>query len=166
MGVKVGLFVAAIGVAIAVHAYRKNKKAKESLQHSQQSIGGSNNSHTGAYAAAGVAAVGAAAYGAHHYSSSHQQQHQAEARPALRDPNAIYHHLVEGVIDQHLEPFYPTQNNNLRQLAQSIAASGALELIANRWEAPDGMAFDLVRLALFDIIVSLRPVGLLLCILS
>lgn len=154
---------------MTLHSYHKKKK------NHQQAIQAPPSQQQGSSSwgkwAAGAAGIGGAGYLANQYfnkpSSSPQmppqggyQQQQAlpppsyEYRPTLRDPAAIYHHLCECCAQKQLQAFYPPQQAHiLRQIAERIASSGSLEQLANDWDLPDPLALDLVRLALFDIIL-------------
>lgn len=161
---------AAVGIAMTLHSYHNKKKNQ------QQAIQAPPSQQQGSSSwgkwAAGAAGIGGAGYLANQYfnkpSSSpqmppqggYQQQQQAlpppsyEYRPTLRDPAAIYHHLCECCAQKQLQAFYPPQQAHiLRQIAERIASSGSLEQLANDWDLPDPLALDLVRLALFDIIL-------------
>lgn len=65
--------------------------------------------------------------------------------------NSQQHHLVEGVLDQKIQPFYNAQQ--LQQIADRLAQTGALDQIAQTWQLPPQFALDLVRLALFDVVL-------------
>lgn len=182
----------AVGLAVTLHAYYKNKKEKQQLSQQQQQSalysGGEQphgqaggGSHSFLKPLAGALGVGAAGYAAHHYLSHHHQSNSSgsghpqsgswthpqqqlpppppppsyDHRPTLRDPAAIYHHLCEACVQKQLQAFYPPSNpRTLRRLADDIAAAGTLEQLANAWHLPDALALDLVRLALFDVILS------------
>lgn len=51
----------------------------------------------------------------------------------------------------YLQAFYPP--GSLEPLAQRIAQTGAINTLATQWRLPMEIASDLVKLALFDIIL-------------
>lgn len=55
------------------------------------------------------------------------------------------------VRDQHLEAFYPA--GSLEQISSRIAGSGALDKICQQWRLPKELAADLVKIALFDVVL-------------
>lgn len=67
------------------------------------------------------------------------------------DQRMIMTMLQDCVRDQHLEPFYPPQA--LEQISQKIAQSGALDKISQQWRLPRELAFDLVKISLFDVVL-------------
>ncbi|GJN93971.1 hypothetical protein Rhopal_007034-T1 [Rhodotorula paludigena] len=97
--------------------------------------------------------VGAAASGYHPgYGAPPPQQAFGGAQHSgspTTNPQLILNVLKQGVQDQNLHAFYPP--GSLEQLAQRIAQTGALARIASEWRLPNEVAFDLARLALFDV---------------
>ncbi|KAM0785992.1 hypothetical protein ACM66B_006810 [Microbotryomycetes sp. NB124-2] len=87
-----------------------------------------------------------------------QQQQYGGAAPA-GGPSAevIANILQAAVVDQKLQAFYPP--GSLQQIAQNVARSGALQRISTDWSIPLEIAIDLVRLALFDVILYLDDSG-------
>jgi hypothetical protein len=61
----------------------------------------------------------------------------------------IFNILKETVIENRLEMFYP--DGALQQLAQQIVVSDPVTKICNAWKIDLEVAFDLVKLALYDI---------------
>ncbi|SCV72931.1 BQ2448_6856 [Microbotryum intermedium] len=64
---------------------------------------------------------------------------------------AILDTLRAGVQDQNISVFYPP--GSLERLAENVHRSGALPKIASSFQIPMEVAMDLVRLALFDVIL-------------
>lgn len=60
--------------------------------------------------------------------------------------------LQQCVQDQHLQAFYPSPQS-LDQIAQRVVQSGALQTLASTWKLPVELAADLVKIALFDVVV-------------
>lgn len=86
------------------------------------------------------------------------QSAPSAARPAAAagggnatDPQFLLSQLQHCVQDQGISAFYPP--GSLEPIAQRIAASGALPQIAQDWRMPMELAADLVKLALFDVIL-------------
>lgn len=52
---------------------------------------------------------------------------------------------------QHLEAFYPPPA--LDQISSRIAQSGALDKICQQWRIPKELGADLVKIALFDVVL-------------
>lgn len=52
---------------------------------------------------------------------------------------------------QRLQAFYPPQV--LEQIASRVASTGALDRIAAEWRLPKEIALDLVKIALFDVVI-------------
>lgn len=172
------LLLAGLAVGITSYALYKlsKKKEKQKLQQGQQYHWQPAGHHappwamTGA-AVAGLAAAGGAAYYHHHHKQQQQQQHQMlqnqpQQRPyqapqqgpppiqdqswaSLRDANHIADILSACVVDQNLYAFYPF--DRVGQIAQQIAASGALADVCESWQLPPSLGQDLVKLALFDV---------------
>ncbi|WVW87134.1 hypothetical protein I302_109191 [Kwoniella bestiolae CBS 10118] len=65
--------------------------------------------------------------------------------------------LSQCVRDQHLEAFYPPQA--LDPIAQRVVQSGALQQLASNWKLPVELASDLVKIALFDVVVLIDDSG-------
>ncbi|KAJ9091412.1 hypothetical protein QFC19_009122 [Naganishia cerealis] len=59
--------------------------------------------------------------------------------------------LQHTVQDQRLQAFYPPQA--LEQIAARVAQTGALDRIAQEWRLPKEVALDLVKIALFDVVI-------------
>ncbi|GAA5904391.1 hypothetical protein JCM8208_004182 [Rhodotorula glutinis] len=77
---------------------------------------------------------------------------QQPARPSFdptRDVATILRILEDGVKDQNLAHFYPP--GSLQPVAQRIAQSGAIGILAQAWQLPLEVAMDLARIALFDV---------------
>jgi hypothetical protein len=66
-----------------------------------------------------------------------------------KDPQMIFNILKETVVETRLEMFYP--DGALHQLAQQIVVSDPVTKICNAWKIDLEVAFDLVKLALYDI---------------
>ncbi|KAJ9094061.1 hypothetical protein QFC21_006162 [Naganishia friedmannii] len=60
----------------------------------------------------------------------------------------ILQHTVQ---DQRLQAFYPPQA--LEQIASRVAQTGALDRIIQEWRLPKEVALDLVKIALFDVVI-------------
>lgn len=154
---------------MTLHSYHKKKKTQQNAIQAPPAQQQQQSSSSWGKWAAGAAGIGGAGYLANQYfnkpsGSPHAGYQQQQALPAappsyeyratLRDPAAIYHHLCECCAQKQLQAFYPPhQAHILRQIAERIASSGSLEQLANDWDLPDPLALDLVRLALFDIIL-------------
>lgn len=127
--------------------------------------------------AVGVAAVGAAAYGYAHGGKKRFGATHAGAGPqAASSPQYILQILQAAVQDQvsagrrkslrcladsrclqNLAAFYSP--GSLEPLAHRIAQSGAISRIAAEWRINVEVALDLVRLALFDVVLLLDDSG-------
>lgn len=59
--------------------------------------------------------------------------------------------LQHTVQDQRLQAFYPPQA--LEQIASRVAQTGALDRIIQEWRLPKEVALDLVKIALFDVVI-------------
>ncbi|GAA6064144.1 hypothetical protein JCM10212_000217 [Sporobolomyces blumeae] len=98
---------------------------------------------------------GANVYGAPPGQPPQQQQQygqpQGGAGGPLSDVNNLLNVLRQGVQDQKLHAFYP--QGTLEPIAHRIASTGALTRLAQEWRLPAEVAMDLVRLALFDVIL-------------
>ncbi|GAA5962937.1 hypothetical protein JCM21900_005349 [Sporobolomyces salmonicolor] len=80
-----------------------------------------------------------------------RQQLQPGGGPGS-DPNVILGLLKSTVVDQNIQAFYPDPRQ-LEPLAHRIAASGALQRVAQEWRMPLEIAMDLAKLALFDVVL-------------
>ncbi|WVQ75491.1 hypothetical protein IAR50_005116 [Cryptococcus sp. DSM 104548] len=65
--------------------------------------------------------------------------------------------LQQCVQDQNIQAFYTPQS--LNNIAQSVAQSGALNKIAQEWRLPAELAPEIVKLALFDVILYVDDSG-------
>lgn len=65
---------------------------------------------------------------------------------AIRNYSASLHKAVQ---ENHLQAFYPPQR--IEQIASSIGQK--VEMMADKWQIPMEIAVDLVRLALYDIVI-------------
>lgn len=61
------------------------------------------------------------------------------------------------VRDQNISAFYPP--GSTQQIASRIASSGVLNKLASDWRLPKEVAFDVVKLALFDVILLIDDSG-------
>lgn len=116
------------------------------------------------------------AYNAYQASGSHQGKmfgaaHQGAGPNAASDPNyllQILRHTVQEQVrpspfvalerligdlplSQKIGAFYPA--GSLEQISQKVVREGSLQRIAQQWQLPLEAAIDLVRLALFDIVI-------------
>lgn len=73
------------------------------------------------------------------------------------DIQAITQVLATCVNNQRIGSFYPP--GSLESIAQRVAQSGALQRLTDSWSIPKEMAFDLVKLALFDIALLVDDSG-------
>lgn len=125
--------------------------------------------HAGQY---GAAAMGAAdgAYGAYGQQQPPQGQYGAPppgqygggmggggGMPGGIDSNMVLNSLRQCVQDQNLGAFYP--QGSLENIAQRVAAAGMLPKLAAEWRLPMEVAIDLVKLALFDVVLYLDDSG-------
>jgi hypothetical protein len=69
----------------------------------------------------------------------------------LSFPAQVESVLTACVQEQKLQAFYPP--GSLSQIAQRVAQSGALDRICSSWNMPKELAADLLKLALFDIVI-------------
>lgn len=76
----------------------------------------------------------------------------ASAGP-FRDPRYLQSVLEGCVREKNLSSFYPPGSNATAQIAQVIAQSGVLAQLSSEWRLQGEMATDLVKLALFDVIL-------------
>jgi hypothetical protein len=58
---------------------------------------------------------------------------------------------------QHLQAFYQPQQ--LQQIADRVYQSGALSTLASAWRLPIELAADLVKIALFDVVILVDDSG-------
>ncbi|EIW73372.1 hypothetical protein TREMEDRAFT_56189 [Tremella mesenterica DSM 1558] len=65
--------------------------------------------------------------------------------------------LQQCVTDQKLQAFYPP--GSIDMIAAKVASSGALDKIAMEWRIPKEIACDLVKIALFDVILYIDDSG-------
>ncbi|WVF68316.1 hypothetical protein IAT40_003081 [Kwoniella sp. CBS 6097] len=65
--------------------------------------------------------------------------------------------LGQCVQDQHLQAFYPPQA--IDGIAQRVVQSGALQQLSTNWKLPVELASDLVKIALFDVVVLVDDSG-------
>ncbi|ORY26049.1 hypothetical protein BCR39DRAFT_542398 [Naematelia encephala] len=65
--------------------------------------------------------------------------------------------LAQCVQDQHLQAFYPPQS--LDQVAQRVVQTGVLAQLASAWRLPVELAADLVKIALFDVVILIDDSG-------
>jgi len=61
------------------------------------------------------------------------------------------------VRDQRLQTFYPP--GSTQQIAQKVAQSGALNRLSQEWRLPKEVAYDCVKIALFDVMLLLDDSG-------
>ncbi|KAK4051904.1 hypothetical protein OIV83_002609 [Microbotryomycetes sp. JL201] len=108
-----------------------------------------------------VIGVGAAAYGVHQLAQHHKlpfgASHVNAGPNAASNQQYILQCLIQCVQDQNIHPFYPP--GTLEPLAQHIASSGAIQRIATEWNMRPEVALDLVRLALFDVVLYIDDSG-------
>ncbi|WVQ75490.1 hypothetical protein IAR50_005115 [Cryptococcus sp. DSM 104548] len=106
----------------------------------------------------------------HSQSGAYGQQPQPYGRGAIQDGflddtecsnNTNTQYLVnvlrQCVQDQNLQAFYNPQS--LEIIAQGVAQSGALNKIAQAWKIPMELATELVKIALFDVIIYVDDSG-------
>ena len=73
------------------------------------------------------------------------------------DPELLFSILKETTTENNLATFY--DDARLRQLAAQIGRTDPVTTICNRWDIPLEIAFDLVKLALYDIVFLLDDSG-------
>ncbi|GFZ51966.1 hypothetical protein JCM24511_09736 [Saitozyma sp. JCM 24511] len=73
------------------------------------------------------------------------------------NPQFLLQVLQQCVVDQNIQAFYPP--GSLDIIAATVASSGALEKIATEWRMPMELASDLVKIALFDVILYVDDSG-------
>ena len=61
-------------------------------------------------------------------------------------------------VQQHLQGFY-RDSGALNAIAQRVVQSGALQTLASAWRLPVELASDLVKIALFDVVVLVDDSG-------
>ncbi|SCZ94763.1 BZ3500_MvSof-1268-A1-R1_Chr12-1g03642 [Microbotryum saponariae] len=103
----------------------------------------------GQYGAPQQGQYGAPAQGQQQYGAP--QQGGAAGGPGGPSVQAILDALRTGVQDQNISAFYPP--GSLERLAENVHRSGALPKIAALFKIPMEVAMDLVRLALFDVVL-------------
>ncbi|KAM0788322.1 hypothetical protein ACM66B_001465 [Microbotryomycetes sp. NB124-2] len=105
--------------------------------------------------------VGAAAYGVHQLAQHHKlpfgASHVNAGPNAHTNQQYILQCLIQCVQDQNIGAFYPP--GSLEPLAQHIAQSGMIQRIAQEWNMRPEVALDLVRLALFDVVLYIDDSG-------
>ncbi|KAJ9110517.1 hypothetical protein QFC20_002845 [Naganishia adeliensis] len=74
-----------------------------------------------------------------------------------RDARYLVTVLQQCVQDQNIQAFYPP--GSLDMIAAQVASSGALDKIANEWRMPKELATDLVKIALFDVVLYVDDSG-------
>lgn len=80
-----------------------------------------------------------------------QQGQYGQPQGGMGDKGMILTLLQTCVRDQHLEAFYPPPA--LDQISSRIAQSGALDKICQQWRIPKELGADLVKIALFDVVL-------------
>lgn len=60
-------------------------------------------------------------------------------------------------MQQHLNAFYPP--GSVEQIAQRVSQSGVLDKLAAAWRLPVELAADLVKIALFDVVILVDDSG-------
>ncbi|KAL8277403.1 hypothetical protein RQP46_010243 [Phenoliferia psychrophenolica] len=120
---------------------------------SQAQSGQPDRGLLGMAAAGGIAYM---AYSAYSNSGNHNGKmfgaaHQAAGPGAASDPNYLLQILRQTVQEQKIGAFYGP--GSLEQIAQKVVRERSLQRIAHQWQMPVETAIDLVRLALFDIII-------------
>ncbi|GAA5895573.1 hypothetical protein JCM5296_003752 [Sporobolomyces johnsonii] len=96
-------------------------------------------------------------YGAPPPPSYGQPPAQQGGGGAATNPDMILNVLRQGVQDQKISAFFPP--GSLEQIAQRVAQTGSLARLAAEWRLPLEVAFDLCRLALFDVVLYLDDSG-------
>ncbi|KAJ9123059.1 hypothetical protein QFC22_001248 [Naganishia vaughanmartiniae] len=94
------------------------------------------------------------------YGQPQQQMPQAGGAPGggnTRDARFLMTVLQQCVQDQNIQSFYPP--GSLDMIAAQVASSGALDKIANEWRMPKELATDLVKIALFDVVLYVDDSG-------
>ncbi|ORX34830.1 hypothetical protein BD324DRAFT_582986 [Kockovaella imperatae] len=93
-----------------------------------------------------------------------QQQYGAPSGPPpgagagnTGNPQFLLQTLQQCVQDQKIQAFYPP--GSLDMIAAKVASSGALAKVANEWRMPMELAGDLVKIALFDVILYIDDSG-------
>ncbi|KAL7417137.1 hypothetical protein BDY24DRAFT_376808 [Mrakia frigida] len=76
------------------------------------------------------------------------QQPQQGQGGGTTNPQVIAQILNQAVQNQNIGSFYPP--GSVDQLAQRVVQSGAIEKISSEWRIPKEIAYDLAKLALFD----------------
>ncbi|KAJ9091827.1 hypothetical protein QFC19_008941 [Naganishia cerealis] len=93
------------------------------------------------------------------YGQPQQQMPQGGAPGGgnTRDARFLMTVLQQCVQDQNIQAFYPP--GSLDMIAAQVASSGALDKIANEWRMPKELATDLVKIALFDVVLYVDDSG-------
>lgn len=73
------------------------------------------------------------------------------------DAKVLMSILQEAVKDKRIEQMYPEQK--LHQMSQEIARKDPVNTLCNHWKLPKEVGFDLVKLALFDVVFLLDDSG-------
>lgn len=85
-------------------------------------------------------------------------QEQVRRRPfVLRARTQAWELTLDADTHQKIGAFYP--QGSLEPIAQRVAREGSLQKIAQAWQLPAEAAIDLVRLALFDVVLYLDDSG-------
>ena len=64
---------------------------------------------------------------------------------------------TDPLFQQNLQAFYPP--GSVEQIAQRVIQSGSLQRLAAEWKLPVELASDLVKIALFDVVVLVDDSG-------
>ncbi|CED84133.1 von willebrand type a domain containing protein [Phaffia rhodozyma] len=83
--------------------------------------------------------------------------HPASGGSGQIDPNHLAQVLQQCIGDQKLHAFYPQGATS--QIAQRIAHAGVLDRLIAEWRIPKEIAFDLAKLALFDVAILVDDSG-------
>lgn len=75
----------------------------------------------------------------------------------MTNPQAIIGVLQQCIQDQNIVCFYPP--GSAEQLGQRVAQSGAIEKLCADWQIPGEIAYDLAKLALFDLFILVDDSG-------
>ncbi|QIW95309.1 hypothetical protein AMS68_000827 [Peltaster fructicola] len=100
-------------------------------------------------------------YGGQPPQGQYQQQGQQGFTPAQgsapQDVGAYEEQLRAAIREKRLEHFYPPNDPRLRQLAQRAAQS--VNSLVSAWHIPQELARDIVRLALYDVVIYIDDSG-------